>query len=99
MIFLETNDAGAFFRFNDIYPKIVGGEMWVAMDPPGADPQAPQDGILNIRDFSVRGEASLERVAAGSNTPNGPGGANKPGKHWRRSLRKSCPSGWAAARS
>ena len=30
--------------------------MWVAMDPQSAD-QAPQDGILNIRDFAVRGEA------------------------------------------
>ena len=62
VMFLETNDAGAFFRFSDIYPKIVGGEMWVAMDPQTAD-QAPQDGILNIRDFAVRGEASLDRVA------------------------------------
>jgi hypothetical protein len=62
VLFLETNDAGAFFRFNDIYPKIVGGEMWVAVDPQTAD-QAPQDGILNIRDFTVRGEASLDRVA------------------------------------
>jgi hypothetical protein len=62
VVFLETSDAGAFFRFSDIYPKIVGGEMWVAMDPQNAD-QAPQDGILNIRDFTVRGEASLDRVA------------------------------------
>ena len=62
VVFIETNDAGAFFRFNDVYPKIVGGEMWVAMDPHSAD-QAPQDGILNIRDFAVRGEAALDRVA------------------------------------
>ena len=39
--------------------------MWVALDPPSAD-QAPQEGILNIRDFAVRGEAALERVAAGA---------------------------------
>src|SRR5215813_6185980 len=63
VIFLETNDAGAFFRFNDIYPKIIGGEMWVALDPQNAD-QAPQEGILNIRDFAVRGEAALDRVAS-----------------------------------
>jgi hypothetical protein len=62
VMFIETNDAGAFFRFSDIYPKIVGGEMWVAMDPQNAE-QAPQDGILNIRDFVVRGEAALDRVA------------------------------------
>ena len=63
VVFIETNDAGAFFRFTDIYPKIIGGEMWVALDPQSAD-QAPQEGILNIRDFAVRGEASLDRVAA-----------------------------------
>ena len=62
VLFIETNDAGAFFRFNDIYPKIVGGEMWVAMDPHSVD-QRPQDGILNIRDFVVRGEGALDRVA------------------------------------
>jgi hypothetical protein len=62
VVFIETNDAGAFFRFNDVYPKIVGGEMWVALDPHSAD-QAPQDGILNIRDFVVRGESALDRVA------------------------------------
>jgi hypothetical protein len=62
VVFIETNDAGAFFRFNDVYPKIVGGEMWVALDPHSAD-QAPQDGILNVRDFIVRGEAALDRVA------------------------------------
>jgi hypothetical protein len=63
VVFVETNDAGALFRFTDIYPKIVGGEMWVALDPQSAD-KAPQEGILNIRDFSVRGEATLDRVAA-----------------------------------
>jgi len=63
VVFVETNDAGAFFRFSDIYPKIVGGEMWVALDPQSAD-EAPQEGILSIRDFAVRGEAALDRVAA-----------------------------------
>src|SRR5262249_54365308 len=69
-IFIETNDAGAFFRFRDIYRKIVGGEMWVALDPQGAD-QSPQDGILNIRDFTVRGEGALDRVAG--SPPGGQG--------------------------
>jgi hypothetical protein len=85
VIYIESADAGAFFRLTDTYPKIYGGEMWVAMDPPGADPQAPQEGILNIRDFSVRGEAALENVAAGSNTPNGQGGAaSRPGVEFSR---------------
>ena len=59
----RANDAGALFRFTDIYSRIIGGEMWVALDPPTAD-KAPQEGMLNIRDFSVRGEAALDRVAA-----------------------------------
>jgi hypothetical protein len=84
VLYLETADAGAFFRFTDTYPKIYGGEMWVAMDPPTGDLTARQDGILNIRDFTIRGEASLENVAAGSNTPNGQGPANKPGVEFSR---------------
>ena len=63
IVFVETSDAGAFFRFTDIYPKVVGGEMWVALDPQSAD-KAPQEGVLNVRDFAVRGEAALDRVAA-----------------------------------
>jgi Protein of unknown function len=74
VVFIETSDAGAFFRFNDIYPKIVGGEMWFALDPQSAD-LAPQEGILNIRDFAVRGEAALDRVAANPQQP----GAQSPG--------------------
>jgi hypothetical protein len=73
VIYFETNDAGAVFRFTDTYPKIVGGKMWVAMDPPSAT-QAPQEGQLNIRDFQVRGEAALDRVAA-TGAANGQNGA------------------------
>jgi hypothetical protein len=71
VLYLETADAGSFFRFSDTYPKIFGGEMWVAMDPPTGDSLAPQDGILNIRDFTVRGEQSLDRVAAGAPSAQG----------------------------
>jgi hypothetical protein len=39
------------------------------MDPPIAEPGA-REGLVNVRDFSVKGEAALERAAAG-----GPGGA------------------------
>lgn len=79
VVFIETGDAGAFFRFSDIYPKIMGGEMWVALDPQSAD-RAPQEGILNIRDFAVRGEASLDRVAA---VPQQAGGTS-PGVEFSR---------------
>jgi hypothetical protein len=37
--------------------------MWVSLDPQSAE-LSPQEGTLNIRDFVVRGEAALERVAA-----------------------------------
>ena len=56
VVYLETNDAGALFRFTDTYPRMIGGQMWVAMDPPTLD-HAPQDGVLNVRDFSIRGES------------------------------------------
>jgi hypothetical protein len=65
IIYINAKDAGAFFRFTDMYPKMYGGEMWVAMDPTTADISA-QDGLLNIADFSVRGEAALDRVVAGA---------------------------------
>jgi len=45
--------------------------MWVALDPQSAD-LAPQEGILDVRGFIVRGEAALERVAAGQQQPGGP---------------------------
>ena len=65
VIYIETTDAGALFRLADIYPRIFGGAMSVAMEPPTAD-NAPQDGLLNLRDFVVRGEPALERVASGA---------------------------------
>ena len=73
VLYLETEDAGALFRFTDNYARMQGGQMWVAMDPPTAD-HAPQDGILNIRDFSVRGEPALDRVVgAHANAQTGVG--------------------------
>jgi Protein of unknown function len=67
VLYVETNDAGAFFRFTDIYAKMTGGKMWLAVDPPTSD-TTPQEGLLNVRDFHIKGEASLDRVVA-----NGPG--------------------------
>ena len=64
MIYLETNDAGAFFRFTDTYAKMVGGQLALAMDTPTIEPRA-KDGMINVRDFSIKGETSLDRVAAG----------------------------------
>jgi hypothetical protein len=69
VIYLETNDAGAFFRFTDSYSRIVGGQLQLAMDPPTVEPSA-REGLISVRDFSVKGEAALDRLAAG-----GPAGA------------------------
>lgn len=61
VLYFETLDAGALLRFTDTYPRMQGGQMWMAMDPPTSD-HAPTDGILNIRDFKIRGEPALNRV-------------------------------------
>ena len=85
MIYLETNDAGAFFRFTDTYSKVVGGQLQLAMDPPTVEPSA-KEGLINVRDFSVKGEAALDRVAAGGRpacrtvSPSRACARNSPGK-------------------
>jgi hypothetical protein len=65
VVYFETDDAGALFRFTDMYPRMFGGQMWVAMDPPTQE-QAPQIGSLSIRNFVVRNEPALERVVSGA---------------------------------
>jgi Protein of unknown function len=69
LIYVETNDAGAFFRFTDTYAKMMGGQLALAMDPPTVEPKS-KEGLINVRDFSIKGESQLDRVAAG-----GPAGA------------------------
>jgi hypothetical protein len=65
VVYFETDDAGALFRFTDMYPRMQGGQMWVAMDPPTQD-QKPRVGTLHISNFVVRGEPALQRVVAGA---------------------------------
>lgn len=65
VIYLETEDAGALFRFTDFYPRMFGGTMWMAMDPPTRDGTA-QIGVVNIQNFVVRGEPALDRVMSGA---------------------------------
>jgi hypothetical protein len=64
-IFFDTEDAGALFRFTDMYPRMFGGQLAVSMDPPTQE-QKPQVGALSIRNFVVRGEPTLDRVVAGA---------------------------------
>ena len=68
IVYAETNDAGAAFRFSDVYSRMVGGQMWIAMDVPTAD-GTKQEGLLDVREFAVRGEAALDGVVSGA--PNG----------------------------
>jgi hypothetical protein len=70
VVVIESSDAGALFRFTDTYSRMIGGQAWIAMDPPNAEGN-PQEGLLNVTDFSVKGEAALDRIAAGPpNVPN-----------------------------
>ena len=79
VVFFQTNDAGALFRLTDTYPRISGGQMWIAMDPPTPE-QAPQEGHLSVSNFVVRGEPALERIAGGA-APNDPGPKTQPGNN------------------
>jgi hypothetical protein len=67
VLYLETDDAGALFRFTDFYPRMYGGKMWLAMDPPVRE-NTPQLGVVNVQNFVVRGEPALDRVM--SNAPD-----------------------------
>ncbi len=74
VIYLQTGDAGALLRFIDTYSKVIGGQLMLALEPPTPD-QGPKDGLITIRDFSVKGEAQLDRAVAGGpiSTQNGIG--------------------------
>ena len=67
LIILQTNDAGAFLRFSDANTKVVGGQLALAMEPPTVEPTA-KEGLINIRDFSIKGVPELDRAAAGGPT-------------------------------
>jgi hypothetical protein len=61
VIDLESSDAGAFFRFTDVYARMTGGQMSVAMEAPSAE-DTTQRGTLSVRNFAVHDEAQLERA-------------------------------------
>jgi len=65
VIYLETSDAGALLRLIDMYPRMYGGQIWVAVDPPTQD-AAPQIGTVFVRNFIVRNEPTLARVVSGA---------------------------------
>ncbi len=63
VVYLESSDAGAFFRFTDVYARMTGGQMSIAMDSPAAE-NLVQQGILNVHNFTVHDEAQLERAVS-----------------------------------
>jgi hypothetical protein len=67
VVYINAKDAGAFFRFTDMYSKVIGGQLELALEPPTVEPSA-KEGLINVRSFSIKGEASLDRVAAGAST-------------------------------
>jgi hypothetical protein len=79
---LQTSDAGAFFRFDDIYSRMNGGQMVTVIDAPSVS-NPTQLGSLNVRNFSVHDETQLEQavqVQAGPQAqqsgPQAPRGSN-----------------------
>jgi hypothetical protein len=61
VVYLESGDAGAFFRFTDVYSRMNGGQLALTMEAPSAD-NAGQQGVLNVRNFAVHDETQLERA-------------------------------------
>jgi hypothetical protein len=68
VIYITSGDAGAVFRFADYYSKIRGGEIWIVLDTPTMD-NAPQDGIVSVRDFNIVGEPAIDRLQSSAPPP------------------------------
>ncbi len=63
---LESSDAGAVFRFSDVYSRMTGGQMTTVMDAPSPGNNV-QLGTVNVRNFAVHDESQLERAVANGN--------------------------------
>ncbi len=61
VVHLESSDAGAFFRFTDIYTRMTGGQTSIVMEAPSAE-NSTQLGTLSVRNFAVHDESQLERA-------------------------------------
>jgi hypothetical protein len=66
-IALATTDGGALFRLTDVYSRMTGGQMLIAMDAPSPD-NPMQRGTLTVRDFAIHDETQLQHAVA-SNGP------------------------------
>ncbi|MGL5446548.1 MAG: AsmA-like C-terminal region-containing protein, partial [Rhabdaerophilum sp.] len=65
---ISSNDGGALLRFLDIYSKAFGGRFSADIRT-GRDGQS---GLIQMRDFTVRGEPLLQRYAGGSSGSSAP---------------------------
>ena len=78
VIYVTSGDAGAMFRFADFYSRVYGGEVSILIEPPRPD-GAPQDGVISLKDFTIRGEPALDRMqAAAPAEPGEPRGQARP---------------------
>lgn len=68
MLRIVTNDGGALLRFLDIYSKAFGGRL-AADIRTGRDGQS---GVVQMRDFTVRGEPLMARYAGTSSPTSAP---------------------------
>jgi AsmA-like C-terminal region/Protein of unknown function len=66
LVDLETTDAGALFRFTDVYSRMTGGQMTTLMEPPSPN-TAAQLGTISVRNFTVHDESQLERAVSNGN--------------------------------
>ncbi|MCZ8374559.1 MAG: hypothetical protein O9342_04210 [Beijerinckiaceae bacterium] len=64
LINASSQDGGALLRFLDIYNKAYGGRMAAEISV-GAQ---TQQGVVQIRDFVIRGESALRQVGASGRT-------------------------------
>lgn len=67
---VATTDAGALLRFLDVYAKLQGGEAWLVVDPPRSD-SSPQEGVLHVRNFFVKGEPGLSQLSSAARDSSG----------------------------
>ncbi len=69
VLYITAGDAGAFFRFANLYTRIQRGEVWVVIDSPKAT-IAPQEGVVAVRDFVIRGEPAIDRLLSAAPPPD-----------------------------
>jgi hypothetical protein len=63
VLYITAGDAGALFRYADYYARIQGGDGRILIDAPHFD-GSPQEGNIDIRNFSIRGEPALDRLVS-----------------------------------